>query len=297
MLSPLVECVRVMVRAAVVAGLVLFSGCAATLEQPHVEWTEGDAVSVGYGGTWPIVQAVASSPGGTRKTRLIVDTGCEGVAFSTSLIAALALPGAHHYFAYDGSPVEKGGVGRGLRITHTLARVDLPGACRLEGGEVIGVDMPPGFDVLAGLIAFEDRVVVLDPENARIVFLTRARADLLAADPGAVPLDARRLGNTLRVRAFVEKTVEADLLVDTGARYSWLSPKVAGASDERGRVKGRVVSGRADFGVRTLRVESDGSLEGALGCDVLFGLERPVLLDLVGERVVVLLPGSLGGKR
>jgi hypothetical protein len=49
--------------------------------------------------------------------------------------------------------------------------------------------------------------------------------------------------------------------------------------------------------VRSLRIEVDGDLDGSLGCDVLLGLRRPVLLDLERERVVVLPRGSVQGGR
>jgi hypothetical protein len=152
--------------------------------------------------------------------------------------------------------------------------------------------MPRGLDALAGLAAFPNRVLVLDPDGGRIVFVPREEANSLAAQDGAFPLVARRLRHTLRVRATIAQ-LQAELLVDTGARYSWISPRIAEELAQNGKLQGRLVSGRADLGVRALRVEFDGPLDGGLGCDILLGLGRPVLLDLDGERVVLLPPRSL----
>ncbi len=266
---------------------ILVSGCATQVRQPKVVWPEGDSSSVRYAGLLPTIDALVVSGPQKRRARLVVDTGCEGVALSTSLVTALDLPSLHRLVKYDGSPVEKGGVGHGRTISHGLGSVVVPGCFVLEGGEAIEVRMPGGLDALAGLIAFPDRAVVFEPAQNRVHFVTRELADQLAAVEGAIALPAHRKHNTLHVQVHVA-SLDADMLVDTGARYSWISPAIARGAALNGTVQGRVFAGRADLGLRVLRVESDGSLQGALGSDILLGLGRAVLLDLERERVVLL---------
>lgn len=274
------------------------SGCAtqSQVEPPKVVWPKGDSSSTRYAGLLPTVDAVVASGAQQRKAKLVLDTGCEGVALSSSLVAALDLPNLHRLVRYEGSPVEKGGVGRGQTLSHGLGRVEVPGCFLLEGGEAIQVKMPGGFDALAGLVAFPGRAIVFEPATNRVHFVTRELSDQLAAVEGATALPTRRKHNTLRVKVRVG-ALEAELLVDTGARYSWVSPSIArgaAVNGVRGTVQGRLYSGRADLGLRILKVESDGSLEGGLGSDILLGLGRAVLLDLERERVVLLpvLPSS-----
>ncbi len=272
------------------------SGCATPVQAPKVVWPQGDSSSTRYAGLLPTVDAVAVAGPRRRNVKLVLDTGCEGVAVSSSLVAALELPSLHRLVRYDGAPVEKGGVGRGRTVSHGLGRVEVPGCFLLEGGEAIQVRMPGGFDAIAGLVAFPDRAIVFEPGQNRVHFVTRELSDQLSSVEGATALPARRKHNTLRVQVHVG-AVRAELLVDTGARYSWVAPSVASGAavnGTRGTVQGRVVAGEADLGLRVLKVESDGPLEGGLGSDILLGLGRAVLLDLERERVVLLpaLPGS-----
>ncbi len=274
--------------------ILLVSGCATQVPPPRVRWPAGDSSSIRYSGALPTFDAtVASAAGLSRKARLVLDTGCEGVALSTSLVEALDLPSLHRLVRYDGSPVSKGGLGQGHSVSYGIGQLEALGAFRLEGGEAMGVNMPAGIDALAGLVAFPGRAIVFDPPQNRVHFVTRDLADQLAEVDGAIQLPARRKHNTLRVVVNVAG-LDAEFLVDTGARYSWISPSVARDAVSNGTVSGRVLSGHADLGLRVLRVETDGPLQGSIGSDILLGLGRAVLLDLERERVVLmpLVPSS-----
>jgi len=276
--------------------VVLVSGCATQVATPQVVWPEGETSSARYVGILPTVDAVVATDTKKRQARLLVDTGCEGVALSSSLVTALELPSLHKVVRYEGSPVDQGGVGHGHTVSHGLGRIEVRGCFVLQGGEAIEVGMPRGLDALAGLVAFPDRAVIFEPSQNKVHFVTRELADQLAAAEGATALPARRRHNTLLVHVRIGQ-LEADFLVDTGARYSWISPAIAkgAAVNGTGRtVQGRLLSGRADLGLRVLKVEKDGVLEGGLGADILLGLGRAVLLDLERERVVLLpaLPSS-----
>ncbi len=268
--------------------LALLTGCASRVAQPRVVWPAGDTSTARYRGNLPTLDAVATYGDKRRNAKLVIDTGCEGVALSSSLVAALELPVRHRLVRYEGSPVEQGGVGKGQTLSHEVGSIDVRGCFTLESGEAISVKMPGELGGLAGLIAFPDRVVVFDPAQNRVYFVTRQLADQLARVEGAVALPARRRHNTLRVEVTIANVL-AELLVDTGARYSWISPAVARAAERNGFVEGRVRAGSADLGLRVLRVETDGTpLEGGLGADILLGLDRAVILDLERERVILL---------
>jgi hypothetical protein len=276
--------------------LSLAMGCASHVAQPSVVWPAGDASTARYRGNLPTLDAVATYGDTRQNAKLVIDTGCEGVALSSSLVAALGLPSRHRLVRYEGSPVEQGGVGKGQSVSHQVGSIDVRGCFTLEGGEAMAVRMPGELGGLAGLIAFPDRAIVFDPATNRVHFVTRDLADQLARVEGAVSLPVKRRGNTLHVQVTIANIL-TELLVDTGARYSWISPAVARAAEKNGFVEGRLRAGTADLGLRVLRVETDGtSLEGGLGADVLLGLDRAVILDLERERVV-LLPGAAPGVR
>lgn len=265
----------------------LASGCATPVAAPGIMWAPGDSCAVSFRGTLPVIDASVANANRRKSAKLVLDTGCEGVALSTSLVAALQLPALHKLVRYEGEPVDKGGVGDGRSVTYGVGWVDVPGCFVLQGGEAIGVKMPGEIDALAGLSAFPDRAVVLDAPQKRVYFVTRDVADQLCAVEGCVAMPAHRVRNTLRVQVTIA-SLKADFLVDTGARYSWISPTIARGAAVNGTIQGRLRSGQADLGLRVLRVESDGRLAGSIGSDVLLGLGRAVLLDLESERVVLL---------
>jgi hypothetical protein len=261
------------------------AGCATPAAPPsRVVWPEGEASSTRYAGFLPTVDAVVASGPKRQPAKLVLDTGCEGVALSTSLVNTLGLP-VLHKVKYEGAPVAQGGVGHGKTAARDLGRIEVPGCFLLEGGDALEVRMPGGIDALAGLVAFPGRAVVFEPLTNKVYFVSRELSDQLSSVEGATALPAKRRHNALRVHVKIDK-VEADLLVDTGARYSWISPLVA--KNASGSVAGRLWSGKADLGLRILKVEKDGALEGGLGSDILLGLGRAVLLDLERERVVLL---------
>ncbi len=264
--------------------VVLVSACAA--DPPSIEWRDPETVTVPLATTWPpTVKVTLDGKDKAAHAKLMVDTGAEESAIDERIADWLELGRTWRLSTVEGFAEEQGGVGHHVVFPRKLAGLEVQGACRLEGLSVLPLPGSTQRDGVLALGAFRGRALLLDPVARRVSFVPRERVEALAHEEGAVSVPVHREGKLLVAEVEIgdqQNRRFVDMVLDTGAQDSFVTDAaLEGAQHVR--------LGGVDLGQRLFRLEHGGDYS-TLGGGVLLDMDRAILFDMEGSRVVLLVP-------